>query len=118
MRYVMMICGDEAAWAADEERAQAVMQEINAWWEKWAADGKVVDGGAELDSVRTAKTISRGPDGQPLVTDGPYVELKDVIGGFINLRADSIDEAVAIAAGWPGIAMLDDKIEVRPVFER
>lgn len=118
MRYVMMVCGDEAGWSADEERTQAAMQEINAWWEKWAAEGKVVEGGAELDSVRTAKTISRGPDGQPLVTDGPYVELKDVVGGFINLRADDIDEAVAIAAGWPGIATFGDKVEVRPVFER
>jgi hypothetical protein len=118
MRYVMMICGDDAAWSADPDRIEAAMQEINAWLDKWAADGKVVDGGAELDSVRTAKTISRGPDGQPLVTDGPYVELKDVIGGFVNLRADSIDEAVAIAAGWPGIVIFDDKVEVRPVVER
>lgn len=118
MRYVMMICGDEGAWSADPTRTEAVMQEINAWWEKWHAEGKVVEGGAELDSVRTAKTVSRGPDGQPLVTDGPYVELKDVIGGFINLRADDVDEAVAIAAGWPGIAIFGDKIEVRPVFER
>lgn len=118
MRYVMMICGDEAAWNADAERAQSVMQEINAWWEKWDADGKLLDGGAELDSVRKAKTVSRGADGQPLVTDGPYVELKDVIGGFINLNAADIDEAVAIASGWPGIAVFDDKIEVRPVIER
>jgi hypothetical protein len=118
MRYVMMICGNESVWSADEERAEAVMQEINAWWEKWAAEGKLDEGGAELDSVRTAKTVSRGPDGQPLVTDGPYVELKDVIGGFINMRADDIDEAVAIASGWPGIAAFDDKIEVRPVIER
>jgi hypothetical protein len=118
MRYVMMICGDETAWYGDPARAEAVMQEINSWWEKWHAEGKVVEGGAELDSVRTAKTVSRGPDGQPLVTDGPYVELKDVIGGFIHLRADDIDEAVAIAAGWPGIAILGDKVEVRPVLER
>lgn len=52
------------------------------------------------------------------MTDGPYVELKDVIGGFVNLRADGIDEAVAIASGWPGIATFGDKVEVRPVFER
>lgn len=118
MRYVMMICGDENVWSADPARTEAVMQEINGWWEKWDAEGKLLPGGAELDSVRKAKTVRRGPDGQPLVTDGPFVELKDVVGGFINLQTDGVDEAVAIAAGWPGIAIFGDKIEVRPVVER
>lgn len=114
----MLICGEEAAWFdADEASVQAAMEQINAWYEKWAATGKVLDAGAELDSSRKAKTISRGADGQPVVTDGPYLELKEVVGGFIMLDTDGIDEAVVIASGWPGIASHGDKVEVRPVMQ-
>lgn len=116
MRYVMMICGEEANWPADPAKADAVMAEINAWFDKWLAKGKIASGGAELDSVRTAKTVRRGPDGRPVVTDGPYLELKEVVGGFIHLVADDMDEALAVASGWPGIH-LGDKVEVRPVIE-
>jgi hypothetical protein len=117
MKYVMMLAGEEGNWYDEDNAAaiEAAMQAIYAWMEKW--EGKVVDGGAELDSVKKAKTISRGPDG-PVVTDGPYLELKEVIGGFILLEADGIDEAVAIASGWPGIAKFGDKVEVRPVMQR
>jgi hypothetical protein len=118
MKYVMMLAGEEGNWY-DEDNAAAIeeaMQAIYAWMGKW--EGKVVDGGAELDSVKKAKTISRGPDGGPVVTDGPYLELKEVIGGFIMLEADDIDEAVTIASSWPGIANFGDKVEIRPVIER
>ncbi|MPZ27320.1 MAG: hypothetical protein GEV12_13145 [Micromonosporaceae bacterium] len=120
MRYVMLLCGDEDGWydpdrAAEQENA---MNEIYAWMEKWQAEGKIADGGAELDTSRKAKTVSRGPDGAPMVTDGPYLELKEVVGGFIMLEADDIDDAVAVAATWPGVARFGDKVEVRPVMQR
>ena len=115
MRYIMLICGDESAWFNGGEKAEAVMRDIQAWVRKWEDAGKLAEGGALLDSVRTAKTISTGPDGQPLVTDGPYLELKEAIGGLINLVADDLDEAVGIAATWPGIVPFDEKVEVRPV---
>jgi hypothetical protein len=73
--------------------------------------------GAELQPSGTAKTVGRGPNGQPTVTDGPYLELKEVVGGFIHLVADDIDRAVAVAAGWPGIMRLGDRVEVRPIVE-
>lgn len=117
MQYVMLICGDEANWAeTDEATLEAVMKEIDAWDQKWAS--KVVNGGAELDSSRTARTVSRGRDGQPVVTDGPYLELKEVIGGFCTIEADNMEEAVAIASEWPTIVSHGDKIEVRPVMRR
>jgi hypothetical protein len=118
VKYVMLICGDESPWfEADEATVRAAMEQISAWYEKWAATGKILEGGAELDSCRKAKTVSRGADGQPVVTDGPYLELKEVIGGFIMLETDGIEEAVAVASGWPGIAS-GDKVEVRPVMLR
>lgn len=116
MKYVMIIAGDEAHWF-DDAIASGLMDEVNAWWDKWHQAGKIVPGGAELQHSRTAKTISAGNDGAPTVTDGPYLEIKEVVGGFILIVADDIDEAVAVAGGWPGIRM-GDRIEVRPVMER
>ena len=120
MKYVMFIAGEEGNWYDPDNAAaiEAAMNEIYAWFEKWQTAGKIADGGAELDSVRKAKTVSRGPDGKPTVTDGPYLELKEVIGGYMVLETDDIDEAVAIATEWPGIANFGDKVEVRPVMQR
>ena len=114
MRYVMLICGVEDEWTAQgRESTDAVMQEIGAWVKRWRDAGKMLPGGEELDSVRKAKTIRPGADGKPVVTDGPYLELKEVVGGVIFLDADDIDEAVAIAATWPSLRG-SSSIEVRP----
>lgn len=118
MQYAMLIYGDEDAWfAADQAKVQASMNEVYAWLEKWQGEGKIAEGGAELDHSRKAKTVGRGADGAPVVTDGPYLELKEVIGGIILLSADDIDEAVAVAATWPGIARNGERVEVRPVMQ-
>lgn len=113
MRFAMLICGPEEEWAALEpEASQAVMAEIGAWVTKWREAGKLLPGGEELDSVSKAKTIRPGADG-PVVTDGPYLELKEVVAGFLVLEADDIDEAVGIAASWPTL-FGSHSIEVRP----
>ena len=113
MRYAMLICGVEDEW--DERDPEAGMQAVYAWFERWGKEGKIAEGGAELDSVRLAKTIRPGADG-PVVTDGPYLELKEVVGGVVLLQADDIDDAVAVAATWP--LRGSGSIEVRPVVDR
>jgi len=120
MRYAMLICGVEDEWAAMSAemaaKEQDAMAEIYAFFERWEPQGKIANGGAELESVRTAKTVRAGADGKPVVTDGPYLELKEVIGGVVFLEAENIDEAVAIAATWPLSG--STSVEVRPVYER
>lgn len=116
MRYVMIIAGDEQNWL-DEATASGLMDELNAWWEKWSQVGKIVEGGVELQPSSTARTIANGADGTPTVTDGPYLEIKEVVGSFIHIAADDMDEAIAVASGWPGIKV-GDLVEVRPVMER
>jgi hypothetical protein len=117
MRYVMLLTGDESSYQ-EPKMPDGLMDEIGAWWTRWFEAGKILEGGFELQPTSTAKTVGPGPDGRPEVTDGPYMELKEVIGGFILLEADDIDEAVTVAAGWPGIVAVGDKVEVRPVQER
>ena len=116
MRYVMMICGPESNW--EGPGAEDLMAAVGTWWERWHEEGVIVEGGAELQPVATAKTARRGDDGKAVVTDGPYIELKDVVGGFMLLEADTIDDAVAVAATWPGIEAVGDLVEVRPTTGR
>ena len=88
-------------------------EQIGAWVRKWREAGKIQAGGEELGLTRDAKTIRPGADGRPVVTDGPYLELKEVVGGFLVLETEDIDEAVAIAAEWPSLSG-SSSIEVRP----
>ena len=113
MKYVIMIIGDESKFPTEEAESEAWMKEIGAWYDRWTEAGKIVDGGAELDSPSKAKTV-RGTG----VTDGPYIEAKEAIGGFSVLETDTIDEAVEIASGWPGVSDGWMTMEVRPVIER
>lgn len=65
-----------------------------------------------LQSARTASTV-RVRDGALAVTDGPFAETKEQIGGFFMIEADDFEEAVQIAAKWPSARL--GTIEVRPV---
>jgi hypothetical protein len=118
MKFAMLICGDDAEWStlppAEEED---LMKEVYGWFERWQPTGKVAEGGVELQQRQTARTIRKGPDGGVVVTDGPYLELKEVIGSVLILEADSIEEAVEVASSWP-IAAGMTAIEVRPVLVR
>ncbi|MCI0687727.1 MAG: YciI family protein [Sporichthyaceae bacterium] len=113
MRYAMLIGGNPESWSDSSaaERA-AAMTATYAWFERWSQAGKIADGGAELAEPGTARTIRGG-----LVIDGPFLESKEVIGGFVLLDANSMDEAVEIAATWPNARRPDVVIEVRPVVE-
>jgi hypothetical protein len=110
MQYVMLIADDASlrGETSPEEEA-AVYEKIGAWFGELGAKGKIV-GGNELQGVETAKTIRLGRD-KATVTDGPFIESKEVIGGYCVLECDSIDEAVEIAKSWPGVGSV---LEVRP----
>jgi hypothetical protein len=118
MRYAMLICGvEDADGDQRSETPPETMNRIMDWVARWRDAGAVLPGGDELDLARTARTIRPGPDG-PVVTDGPYLELKEVVGGILFLQAEDIDAAVAIAATWPGLAAgRATSVEVRPVMD-
>ena len=116
MKYAMLICGDDREWTAlspDDE--QDAMKQVFGWFERWQPTGKIAEGGAELQPRETAKTVRAGADGRPVLTDGPYLELKEVIGAIVMLECDDIDEAARIAATWPLAAGMS-AVEVRPVM--
>jgi hypothetical protein len=121
MRYVMFTYvhpDDMAAWESWTPDQQAAdVERHRDWFRKFGA--KVV-GGEELDEPRHVKTIRPGRQADGVVvTDGPYVETKEILGGFVVLEADSIDEAVAIASEWPSLPTWPGAaIQVQPVFVR
>ena len=109
MQYALLIYEAPGAYDGfgdDERRA------VSAEYLALRDDPRVV-GGARLKPVETATTV-RVPDGEPLVTDGPFADTKEVFGGFYVLEADDLDGALEIAARIPA-ARLGGSVEVRPM---
>jgi hypothetical protein len=113
MQYMLLIYNDEQAWAElpDEER-RAIVEEYFALSDELRAAGAYV-AGAPLKPTATASTI-RLRDGQHIVTDGPFAETKEQLGGYFLIEVDSDDEAREWAAKIP--AARYGSIEVRPVL--
>ena len=121
MKYVLLLQNakeDRDRWAtlteeeAKSERA-AEIPKWNALFEELMGGGHWVDG-QELDDPATAKTV-RIRDGERLVTDGPYAETKEQIGGFFLIEAEDLDQAIAIAAKVPVAERAS--VEIRPLAE-
>lgn len=68
-----------------------------------------------LQSVRTASTV-RVRDGKASITDGPFTETKETLGGFFLIEAADLDEAIRVAERWPSARL--GSIEVRPIEEK
>lgn len=111
VKYVLLIMDTPAEPAPNTPEYGAWYAEVGAWYEKWGATGRL-DGGHQLQGADTAKTVRAAG-----VTDGPYIETKEVLGGYSVIDADSMDEAVEIAKTWPGVDRGWITVELRPVIE-
>jgi hypothetical protein len=114
MKYLLLICGDEKAWAAmpDADREQ-LMAEFRRFTQDLQASGQYV-GGSQLQPS-TAATSVRVRDGKRLVTDGPFAETREQLGGYYIVDVGNLDEAIALAARIPSART--GTIEVRPLIE-
>jgi hypothetical protein len=111
MKYLLLGAITKAGERLSPPDLESWMTEIGAWYEKNATTGKLADPGHQLDGPDKAKTIRASG-----VTDGPYMEAKEVLAGYSLLEAASIDEAVEIAQSWPGVDRGWIAMEVRPVM--
>ncbi|HVS85506.1 MAG TPA: YciI family protein [Gaiellaceae bacterium] len=117
MKYLLLVCWDAERMNAQEEPkpepgAAPEEDEGFPWVDDLRAQGKWLIGD-QLAPVRRARTVRRR-DGKLLVTDGPFTETKEAIGGFDLIEAESLDEAIEIASAHP-IAEFGT-IEVRPLW--
>jgi hypothetical protein len=110
-QFLILIYDDEAAYQnADEATMQGVMDGHNAFGTK---NDAAVKGGEALQSVSTATTVRPDGAGGFTVTDGPFVESKEALGGYYLVEAADLDEAIELAKQVP---VLNGGLEVRPIM--
>lgn len=110
MKYMFLIYGVETAWT-EAERTACMIQSM-AICDELASRGQYLDS-SPLESVATAVTV-RVRDGQMLITDGPFAETTEQLGGYYVLDLPNLDEAIAVASRLPPATK--GTIEIRPLF--
>jgi hypothetical protein len=116
LKYVLLFCGtdeDAARFAAlSPEQLRAQYARVGQWWQE--NQSKIV-GGEQLQPANTATTVRPAWDrpGEAVVTDGPFIEAKEQVGGFAIIEVPDLDEALRMARTWPA-----GPVEIRPVVSQ
>ena len=110
MEYMLLMYGAESDWS-DEERSICMIESLGVC-DELAARGKYL-AASPLESVTTAATV-RVRDGQALITDGPFAETTEQLGGYYVLDLEHLDEAIAVAAKLPPARK--GTVEIRPLY--
>jgi len=114
MKYMLLIYHDEQSWnAVSEADRQQIYLEYRNLRDQLQKSGQYVTG-SQLQPVTTATTV-RVRDGKELITDGPFAETHEQLGGYFLIEAQNLDEATAIAGKIPSART--GTIEVRPLDE-
>ena len=111
MKYVFLFCGSPADQAAFDALTPEQLRQQYAQVGRWFAQHQARLGhGNQLQGPETATTVVlRG--GQPIVKDGLFMEGKEIVGGYTEVEAADLDEALEMAKTWPG----GSTVEIRPV---
>jgi hypothetical protein len=119
VKYALLIYDDDSAWIdlPEDERAALRAEEMPKWVALFEELGKADPNvsGKELDGRDTAKVV-RVRGGERLVTDGPFAETKEVLGGVFLTDLPDLDEAIRLAALIPAAAGTG-AIEIRPILQ-
>lgn len=114
MKYMLLIYHDEPSWdALTEPERQQIYLEFRKLRSDLEARGQFVTG-SQLQPITTATSV-RVRDGKELITDGPFAETHEQLGGYFLIEAKDLDEATSIAARIPSART--GTIEVRPLVE-
>src|SRR5436309_997222 len=111
MKYMLLIYGAEGAWTADER--QACMMESLGICDELAAQGKCLSASPLYPSATA--TCVRVRDGRRVITDGPFAETNEILGGYYLILAEDRATALQVAAQHPGVRV--GAVEVRPLFD-
>jgi len=114
MKYLLLVHHDEEAFGKfSETKRQQMLEESVQLTHKLHANGKYLSA-SPLHQASTATSV-RVRNGKRLVTDGPFAETREQLGGYFLIEANNLDEAIGIAARVPGARI--GTVEVRPVRE-
>jgi hypothetical protein len=113
MRYLLLIASEPPATPPSDADWAAMLEQYNEFG-AWAGEKGWVLGGEALEDVSTATTVSIR-DGQRIVTDGPFAETKEHLGGYYLIDVPSLDDAIETAFRIPGASI--GRIEIRPIKE-
>lgn len=112
MKYVFLFCGTPADQAAFDALTPDQLRERYAEVGRWFAEHRERLGHAnQLQGPETGTTVSF-ESGQAVVRDGLFLEGKELVGGYTEVEAADLDEALAMAKAWPG----GGTVEIRPVM--
>jgi len=111
MKYILMFINDDRWEGMPEADRQAAYGKIGAWFGAQTAAG-IYESGEELQPATTATTV-RFKTGSAVVTDGPFMEAKETIGGYAIINVGDLDAAIAVAKTWPG----PGDVEIRPLVD-
>ena len=104
MKYVLLFVGtmeDQERWDSQSpEQYAAAMGAAGKWFDEYTSSGKIV-GGLQLQGPQTVTSV-HSENGSRVVTDGPFIESKEIIGGFAIVDVKDLAEAQAMAKSWPG----------------
>jgi hypothetical protein len=113
MKYMVLIASEPNGWDHLNADAQdALYQRVKSWWGEHSATGEILEG-YQLQPAETATTIRLSASGNSTVTDGPFVEGKEIVGGYAIIDVSDLDAAISLVSGWPA----PDTLEIRPVME-
>ena len=109
MEYALLIYGDEKVWGAQDEDASREQKESHARFAEMLQARNAMRGGKEL-ALASAATTLRHRGGDVSITDGPFAETTEVLGGFYLIEAADLDAAIAFAREVP-----EGVVEIRPI---
>jgi hypothetical protein len=111
MKYMLLIYGAESAWT--EQERQDCMQDSTQLCHELKARGQYI-AASPLHPVASATSV-RFRQGKRLITDGPFAETHEQLGGYYIVEADHLDQAIEIASRIPGVSK--GTVEIRPIYE-
>jgi len=114
-KYLVLIYGNEQRW---NDVTAEQMRQIDAGHRAFTTKaGAAVLSAGQLTPTASATTLRAGSDGGPSVTDGPFLETKEIIGGFYVVEAADVDEVVSLTAGLAEVAHDHSGVEIRPLVD-
>jgi hypothetical protein len=113
MNYVLLFCGTQADQDAFNDLSSEALGARYGQVGQWFAQNQAkIRSSNQLRPRETATTV-RHSGGELLISDGPFIEGKELIGGYAEVEVADLDEALAMAKSWPG----GGAVEIRPVFD-